>query len=841
MKKSTLKKVVATALCATLTLSLAACGGKKGENGGNNAAGGNSLDPAVSMQNAKQGVFKSVPVSIMDELKDYSFQYLTMRNGKLYSIANKYTWIETDPGENVEDGENTEDGNTIGHKIAGTTIIETEDGVVDEYIPGDEDYYYEENGYSVSEYVLFTANADGSSQTFTKLDMTMEGDVDPWFANGTFDKDGKAYGLLNFGYDDTENEAWYEVFNLVSWNADGTQAFNNEIFKFNNNDTYSYCMAMGTDDKGQIVLIMQQDDTPIVYLYDQTGKVIAQNKISADGLSYVERSFVYNDKVYTTGYDEEYTHYCLYEFEIATGKELQKCELPTNFNGCNSIECVGDGIIIGVSEKGIYKYKIGDEKATKLMDYVNSDMSSVYFDSYVYVDDQNFFAMYYDYTTDSGKEIFEKFTYVDPKDIPDKTALTFGCIFSMDSIRNEIIKFNKNSDKYRITIKDYYEEAGDWEAAVTALNNDITAGKMPDIIASDGNVNLVTYANKGVFVDLKKLIADDAELSKNEYISNVFDMYTLDGKMYALPYCFGVQTFVAKASLVGNPEKFTFEDALNVLKTMPDGATLFGDTTRDSFIYDALSFGGDTFVDYNKGECHFDSQDFIDVLEYAKTLPKQYDEDYWNDYDYTSYQSQYRENRALLASLYFGNISECKYTIKGLMGEKVAFVGFPTENGQGSVLSSYGTPFAISAKSNCIDGAWEFIRSFITADYQNSASDSNNMNSFYGFPVLKSAFEAQAKKATERPYWVDEDGNKQEYDDMFYINGEDVVLEPFSDAEVKEICDFVYSINGSYYYDEKISKIIEEETAPFFAGQKQAKETAAIIQNRVQLMIDESR
>ena len=40
---------------------------------------------------------------------------------------------------------------------------------------------------------------------------------------------------------------------------------------------------------------------------------------------------------------------------------------------------------------------------------------------------------------------------------------------------------------------------------------------------------------------------------------------------------------------------------------------------------------------------------------------------------------------------------------------------------------------------------------------------------------------------------------------------------------------------------DKISSLINEETEAFYAGDKTAEETAEIIQNRVQLLLDESR
>ena len=44
-----------------------------------------------------------------------------------------------------------------------------------------------------------------------------------------------------------------------------------------------------------------------------------------------------------------------------------------------------------------------------------------------------------------------------------------------------------------------------------------------------------------------------------------------------------------------------------------------------------------------------------------------------------------------------------------------------------------------------------------------------------------------------------------------------------------------------YYDNAEVLKIIEEEAAPFFLGQKNVKSVAEIIQNRIQLYVNEHR
>jgi ABC-type glycerol-3-phosphate transport system substrate-binding protein len=179
-------------------------------------------------------------------------------------------------------------------------------------------------------------------------------------------------------------------------------------------------------------------------------------------------------------------------------------------------------------------------------------------------------------------------------------------------------------------------------------------------------------------------------------------------------------------------------------------------------------------------------------------------------------------------------INDLKYQLKGQMGEEVTFIGFPTAEGNGSVIMMSSNAFAISAKSAYKDGAWEFVRHYLTEDYQKSGE-------FYDFPIVKSVFEEKAKEATGKSYWINENGEKVEYDDYYYIGGEEIILEPFTQEEVDAICEFIYSVKKVNKFDNNIRNIINEEAQSFFEGQKSAQEVAQIIQSRAQIFVDENR
>jgi hypothetical protein len=73
------------------------------------------------------------------------------------------------------------------------------------------------------------------------------------------------------------------------------------------------------------------------------------------------------------------------------------------------------------------------------------------------------------------------------------------------------------------------------------------------------------------------------------------------------------------------------------------------------------------------------------------------------------------------------------------------------------------------------------------------------------------------------------------------MNGEEIVLDPLTEEQMNKVVAFVESVDTPYYSDDDVLNIINEELGSFYTGQKSAKDTAAIIQNRVQLYVEENR
>lgn len=785
MKKGIWKKVIALSLAAVMGLGLAACSGGDDNQGGQDGIGGGDEGTSGGVKTSQQGkenVYSYQELNLLgrnDNVSNLSYQ-----DGKLYFLVYNYGGS----------GEETSENNKFGY---------------------------------------YKANIDGSDSSFVELALPEREGSNSWINSAFVSNAGYVYAVDSCTYEDTSdpnNYVYEDRFYLDCWNMEGSLQWSKQIIA-NKPGEWSYCGQVLDGGEGRVLAVLSGNKNETV-LYSPQGEEISRKEMSGDIIDRSVLIYANGDGTLTMIYnDEAYTKRYMASYDIEAGTLGEQTELPFHDNfGIRG--GTGQDLLLA-NNMGLYTWSPGDAEPKMLMNSINSDLLADDINMVLWIDDQHFAAVYHDIRTYAQK--CACFTYVDPADIPDKKELVLGGSYVGSEIRAKVIQFNQSNSQYRITLKDYsiYNSPEDWTAGQTRLNNDIISGKMPDIMMFTDLNSYRNYVSKGALADIGKLLAADPELGGLEYLQNVWDAYSVNGQLYAVIPSFNVQTMVAKKSLVGEPQSWTMADVEAVLATMPQGAAAFGDMTRDGFIYNILSYGGKDFIDLETGECHFDSQEFIDMLEYAKTLPKEsYKED--EDYDYFSHENQYRENRSLMRELYISNIEDCKYQIKGYMGEEVSYVGFPTSDSKGSCLGISGSALMISANSQQQDEAWQFVRQFLTEEYQTSSE-------LYSMPVLKSAFLAKAAKATERSYWTDENGNKEYYDDYWTINGEQVVLEPFTQEEVEEICQFIYGVNRTAYYNEEIRNIIIEDAEAFFSGQRSAQEVAGIIQSRAQVYVNENR
>ena len=878
VKKIWVKKATGIGLSLAMVFGLAACG-----------KGGDKMENAAL---AKEHVYKFQEFEMPDlGGDDYGIRTSVHRDGKIYVMAQVYHWSEggdemdmrmltmnedgsdvqvvtmempdwrTQPGvtpgggagvpeartetvepeEESEAGEGAEDAEGSGDEEGAedTEGSGDEEGTEDTEGSGDEEGTEGAEGSGDGEGTEDTG--ESGDQGVMDLPMEDSGNIyeNSYYGEFNFASNGLIYALRNYYYEDSSGEEYisYQKNYISCWNMDGSFAWEKELEGLSSEEEYSYVCGMSVSADGTLYLILSGDNGYKMSV-DAQGNISDKKKLPED----VYKVFSNYNSLMTKEdgtflviyYDEnDWQKQYLVTFDPATDQLSEASLMPTSMSwgGYNTMTAGKSSDLVFSNDKGVYTYSVGAENSEEKMNFINSDLNISGFSSLIELSETSFLGIFYENYEENMKAGI--FTYVDPKDIPDKAVLVLAGNYVGSDMKQRVVEFNRSSEEYRITVKEYdsYNNYDDYEAGYKQLNNDITTGKMPDILITSG-LPAENYVAKGLLADIGKMIEEDEELANVEFVQNVFDAYSMEGKLYYVIPSFRISTVIGKKSIVGERTSWTMADMKQLMETLPEGTTMFGEMTRESFMYTMMEYCGADFIDVASGKCNFDSQNFIDMMEYAKTLPEELSEETFGDDYWKNYESQYRENRTVLRNLYLNSLSNLNYSINGHFGEAVSYIGFPTESGMGAYIQS-GDSYAISSRSANIDGAWEFLRYYLTDEYQSTME--------WMMPTQKKYFMESAQKATQKPYYTDENGEKIEYDETYYMNGEEIILEPLTQEQVDEAVNYIFSINKCYYGNTDVRNIVNEEIASFFSGQKSAQEVAKVIQSRAQIYVNEKR
>lgn len=661
---------------------------------------------------------------------------------------------------------------------------------------------------------------DSNGNEISRTEIPMAGNEN---ASGlAVDENGNIYTVVTvfatYVGEDTKDKVY-----LRSYDKEGTELWSIHLNENMKEDEYYFANQIFLDEKGQLVL----DSARGVEIYDLLGQpmnLIEKPDVMDCSLRKIrDHQFAF---VFSNG---EKAH--IQTVNTVNAKLGEKVELPFNFyrytlqNGKFYDLYMSD-------EYGVYGYNIGDSQLTKIMDYISSDFGGNTMYQIIFYDENTFYGEYF---ADMGNQ-FSKFTKVPASQIGDKIELTLGCYYLDSKVKQRLIEFNRNNPQYKIHIVDYssYDTMSDYTQGLTKLNTDIISGKVPDIMLLNDRMPVKSYISKGLFADYNEFIEKDSQFKKEDFLQNVLEALETEDGLYQIAPSFTVSTFAAKTKNVGKEPGWTMEEAMELLKSKPEGTKLLSEMTYGNILYYLSWINIDEYVNWETGECFFNEPGFLSVLEYAKTLPKEIDytaimddESYWNEMEV-----QYRNENTLLSMFHLGTFRDYQYMKKGTFGEDITMIGFPVEKGLGAGLG-FNTRIAISALSKSPDAAWEFVKGFFEEKYQDEIE--------HEFPIRISSLNKREEKSWEKPYYEDENGNREEYDETFILNGVEVKMEPLTKEETALVKDYLGKITNVASPNEDIYNIIIEEAESYFNGQKSAKDVADIIQSRIKIYVNENR
>lgn len=391
-----------------------------------------------------------------------------------------------------------------------------------------------------------------------------------------------------------------------------------------------------------------------------------------------------------------------------------------------------------------------------------------------------------------------------------------------DITKSEIVRYNKSNDSYKIILNDYsqYNTNDNPDAGMNKLEQEFLNGTAPDIIIYSSFQNSKALENLGAFSDLYTLMNSDSGFDKNKLLKNVLQAYENNGCLYSIPANFQIM------SLCGLSENFISESEWNInamieLYNKSPNISLIGGNNRERIVEKILSYSLGLYVDYDNGVSYYDSEDFINLLKFFERIGTK---DKSNDDSFAM-----GNGNALLDLVVFSSFNDYHtYTAGYCNNKELKFVGFPYNNGGSSLISSE-LQFSINSKSVNKNLAWDFIKNYLSYDYQKNIE--------YKFPVNKEAFEEMAAKSAI--IRTDEKGERIE--NKFFYDLQEKDIGYLTDEEKDKCTNLISNTNKSYICDSKLYKICEEELAPFIEGEQSASETSQRIHQRVSLYLNEKR
>ena len=435
------------------------------------------------------------------------------------------------------------------------------------------------------------------------------------------------------------------------------------------------------------------------------------------------------------------------------------------------------------------------------------------------------------YGGESGGELI-LLAQQDASSLTEKTVLTLATMSLDSALRKQVLQFNRQSEQYRIEVRDYseYNTAENYTAGLTKMNTEIITGHIPDIL-DISRLPVGQYAGKGLLEDLYPYIDSDPELSREGLVGSVMKALEQGGGLYQVSPSFGILSLVGRTDVVGEDMGWTLDEMNALLAKQPEGTQLLDQyITKSDILYYLCAMNMNRYMDWSQGTCSFNSDDFIKVLKFCDTFPNEVD---MSDGSYGDEVSGVQSGKKILTMSEMSDFESIQL-YEAMFGGDVTYKGFPREDGIGNVVyvsSGLGMSKACRDK----DGAWSFLRTLLTEEYQESGD-------IWSFPTNKAAFDNKLERSMEKETITDEQGNEIEVSSSgIGVDGFFVELYAVTQEQADKIMALIDSADTALVFDDNVMNIVKDEAAAYFVGEKTAEDTAALIQNRVSLYINEQK
>lgn len=631
----------------------------------------------------------------------------------------------------------------------------------------------------------------------------------------TLGNDGSFYAVANIRKKDEARENSGSIEMLLKCDSEGTQIFSRDISELFA-DGKDYNVKIATDDEGRIYLSTGDG----IQLVDKEGNLDGTVRLSLGSTGMVNGLCCGSDgRVYVSIFGAGFG---LYRVNFI-GKSLSSGQVGFPEDG-GALAKMADGSFLVYNNESAYRYDIKGQEKEKLFDWSDCGINGISVRAMGVLSDKRIIAAYQDWQgTDSGMALLSGVSYTE---VPQKQEIVVGVTYVNPDMSAAVVEFNKSSE-WHATIRKYDSDE--------RLNADLVSANCPDVVALPIS-NWEQLAAKGVFEDLSPYLEQSARLSRDNMFESLLRGYTYADMLVSIPSTFYLYTYVGRSDEVGEEMGWTLDELIAILEAHPE-KELFSEYSPTAVLNLCLAYCMDSFVDWDRGVCDFNCEEFKRVLEFAAHDAVW--ENLANELTWDEKYAKIMEGKVLLQGYDVAGVYDIQF-IQAIFRGDVTAVGYITMDGSGASYISGDFSYGISAKSDAKEAAWALLETYLTMD---------NSRYQYGFPNDRSKFDNMIEKEKTQEYatdvngdpLLDENGNLMPaYPRIFGGYGVNVTAHIPNQEEIDALIEMIE--NGRPYSgrDRQIFNIIEEEAGAFFRGQKSLDDVVDVIQRRVNNYVSEN-
>ncbi len=383
--------------------------------------------------------------------------------------------------------------------------------------------------------------------------------------------------------------------------------------------------------------------------------------------------------------------------------------------------------------------------------------------------------------------------------------------------------YNENHSDIKIEVINYLDSYSNPFEALKQIKIEISAGKGPDMI-NFGSQYSPLDASSGMLADLYPLMQNDASFKRQELYYNILASFEVGNSLYVLVPDYRIDSYATANSSLSGLERMDMSQLINAYHTLDEKSILFPGETKKA-VFGMLCYGNlENYVDWDAGICHFNSDSFKSILDFANQFPLSLN--MANDF---SAKEIFADGRALLYPVSIDSVYGTART-RTLYGQTPTYIGYPFDSGNGNLAAIVDTAIGISSTCKNQEEAWEFLKSLLDDEFQDSIER--------GLPLRIRSLEQKLESAMRAEF--DSNGDKAVKEQLIFEGEDPVNIYEISHEDAETLKEIIRNIEFSMTTDSNLYSIVLEEADYLFHDDRPVDDVADIIQNRASLYIEEN-